>query len=567
MADYKMLINGELVDAKETFDVINPATGKAFAKAPHCDAADVDAAVAAAVAAYPSWRDTPIEERRACLQNAIGIIAQHKEALGELLCKEQGKPKGGETPERTFVGASLEMMMTLNVMGKALAISPEPLVHMETEGAKVEVCRRPLGAVAGIGPWNFPVLCMFQKVAPAVVLGNTFVGKPSPFTPLSTLAVVALIKDCFPKGVLNMITADDSKFRAGAHLTAHPDIRKVSFTGSVPTGKAIMKACSDDVKRMTLEMGGNDAAIVRGDVDVKKAAAGVFGGAFANTGQVCVAVKRAYVHSSIYDEFVKELVKNAEEAKFGDGMEATTMYGPLNNKMQFDKVCEFVEDAKKNGAKIETGGKPMDRDGYFYEPTIVSGVKEGFRIVDEEQFGPVLPVIPYDDDEDALARANGTKYGLGGSVWSSDIEVANKMAARMESGTVWVNEHLGDTDGAPFGGMKHSGLGRENGCADLAAWTEMQSLKTVKGGAPVPPSLPPLPEQLPLPSADYKMLINGELVDAKETFDVINPATGKAFAKAPHCDAADVDAAVAAAVAAYPSWRDTPIEERRACQP
>eukprot|EP01059_Diplonema_ambulator_P011767 TRINITY_DN217_c0_g1_i3.p2 TRINITY_DN217_c0_g1~~TRINITY_DN217_c0_g1_i3.p2 ORF type:complete len:293 (+),score=112.02 TRINITY_DN217_c0_g1_i3:56-934(+) len=267
MADYKMLINGELVDAKETFDVINPATGKAFAKAPHCDAADVDAAVAAAVAAYPSWRDTPIEERRACWEKALGVLAEHKNAITELLCKEQGKPKGGETPEREFVGASLEFNRSVGRIKKVIAINPEPLIHMEGPDAQVEVCWRPLGAVAGIMPWNFPILCMFQKVAPAVVLGNTFVGKPSPFTPLSTLAIVALIKDCFPKGVLNMITADDSKFRAGAHLTAHPDIRKVSFTGSVPTGKAIMKACSDDVKRMTLEMGGNDAAIVRGDVE------------------------------------------------------------------------------------------------------------------------------------------------------------------------------------------------------------------------------------------------------------------------------------------------------------
>eukprot|EP01064_Diplonema_japonicum_P017147 TRINITY_DN251_c0_g1_i9.p1 TRINITY_DN251_c0_g1~~TRINITY_DN251_c0_g1_i9.p1 ORF type:complete len:453 (+),score=171.40 TRINITY_DN251_c0_g1_i9:50-1408(+) len=443
MADYKMLINGELVDAKETFDVVNPATGKTFAKSPHCDASDVDAAVAAAKAAFPAWRDTPIEERRACFMKALGIIAAHKDALGELLCKEQGKPKGGEVPERLLVGASLEMLMTMGLIQKAVKIDAKPLLHADMPEAKVEVCRRPLGVVAGIGPWNFPLLCVMQKLAPAVVLGNTFVGKPSPFTPLSTLVMTALIKDCFPKGVINMIVSDDSKFRSGAQLTSHPDIRKVSFTGSVPTGQAIMKACSPDSKRVTLEMGGNDAAIVCKDVDVKKAAAGVFGGAFANTGQICVAVKRAYVHSSIYDEFVKELVANAEATKFGDGMEKGTTHGPLNNKMQFDKVSEFVEDARKSGAKIETGGKAMDRDGYFYEPTIISGVKEGVRIVDEEQFGPALPVIAYDDVEDALERTNNTKFGLGGSVWSSDIEAANKLAARVESGTVWVNEHLG----------------------------------------------------------------------------------------------------------------------------
>eukprot|EP01064_Diplonema_japonicum_P017144 TRINITY_DN251_c0_g1_i4.p1 TRINITY_DN251_c0_g1~~TRINITY_DN251_c0_g1_i4.p1 ORF type:complete len:445 (+),score=166.93 TRINITY_DN251_c0_g1_i4:50-1384(+) len=435
MADYKMLINGELVDAKETFDVVNPATGKTFAKSPHCDASDVDAAVAAAKAAFPAWRDTPIEERKACLKKAIDLIGANKDALAELLCKEQGKPKA--------TGAKGEVNATIAAMTRVLNVDAAPLVHMDRPEAKVEVCRKPLGVVAGIGPWNFPLLCLFQKLAPAVVLGNTFVGKPSPFTPLSTLVMTALIKDCFPKGVINMIVSDDSKFRSGAQLTSHPDIRKVSFTGSVPTGQAIMKACSPDSKRVTLEMGGNDAAIVCKDVDVKKAAAGVFGGAFANTGQICVAVKRAYVHSSIYDEFVKELVANAEATKFGDGMEKGTTHGPLNNKMQFDKVSEFVEDARKSGAKIETGGKAMDRDGYFYEPTIISGVKEGVRIVDEEQFGPALPVIAYDDVEDALERTNNTKFGLGGSVWSSDIEAANKLAARVESGTVWVNEHLG----------------------------------------------------------------------------------------------------------------------------
>eukprot|EP01060_Flectonema_neradi_P004486 TRINITY_DN128_c0_g1_i2.p1 TRINITY_DN128_c0_g1~~TRINITY_DN128_c0_g1_i2.p1 ORF type:complete len:483 (+),score=166.37 TRINITY_DN128_c0_g1_i2:63-1511(+) len=480
MTDYSMLIGGKLVQADETFDVVNPATGKAFAKAPHCTEQHCKDAVAAAKEAFPSWAATPIEERKAAVQKALEIVSSNMDKFTELLCKEQGKPKGGETPERQMVGASFEMLFTQGIIASALKLNPESVTNMDTPGSRVDIVRRPIGPVVGILPWNFPVAMLFQKAAPALVLGNTFVAKPSPFTPLTTLLCATLLKDVFPAGVFNIVTADDNKFRAGAFLTTHPDVRKVSFTGSVPTGKAIMKCCSEDVKRVTLEMGGNDAAIVREDCDVKKVAQGVFQGAFLNSGQVCVAVKRAYVHKKIYDEFVKEITEIAKNSKWGDGMDATTEYGPLNNKMQYDKVLGFIEDAKKEGGKFETGGKAMDRDGFFIEPTIVTGLSDGSRLVDEEQFGPVLPVIPYEDDEDALKRANSSQYGLGGSVWSADVKKANELAARLDAGTVWVNEHLGNTNLAPFGGFKQSGLGREGGFSDIGTWTEMQSLKTAK---------------------------------------------------------------------------------------
>eukprot|EP01061_Rhynchopus_euleeides_P016780 TRINITY_DN280_c0_g1_i10.p1 TRINITY_DN280_c0_g1~~TRINITY_DN280_c0_g1_i10.p1 ORF type:complete len:510 (+),score=252.07 TRINITY_DN280_c0_g1_i10:64-1530(+) len=479
--EYHMLIDGELVKGEAAFDVLNPATGKAFTQVPDCTEAHVDAAVAAAKKAFPAWAAKKIEDRKDCVAKMLAIIDEHKEKLSELICLEQGKPKGGETPERAAMGASGEMLMVLGLIQQKLATLELPEhVWRDEDDYRVSIVRRPLGVVAGIAPWNFPLLTLLQKMVAAVIFGNTFVAKPSPFTPVATLAMFELIKDCFPAGVVNVVVSDDARFRSGAHLTSHPDIAKVSFTGSVPTGKAIMKSCANDVKRVTLELGGNDAAIVCGDVDVAKAAVGVFRGAFANTGQVCIAIKRCFVHASIFDKFVEEMVKLAQAAKVGDGMNAETMYGPLNNAIQLRIVSDFVEDARKNGATVHCGGKKREGDGFFYEPTIITNVKEGVRIVDEEQFGPALPIIKFEDEEDALVRANSTNFGLGGSVWAKDIEKANGLAARMLAGTVWVNEHLGATGGAPFGGMKLSGLGRENGPADLGTWTEMMTLKTAK---------------------------------------------------------------------------------------
>jgi len=304
--------------------------------------------------------------------------------------------------------------------------------------------------------------------------------KPSPFTPLSTLLIGEILKDVFPPGVFNVVTGSDKfEFNVGAYLSKHPKISKVSFTGSIPTGRKIFANAANDIKRVTLELGGNDAAIILDDVDVDKIAPRVFGSAMANTGQICCAIKRAYVHEKVYDRFVERLAQCAREAKVGDGFEEGVQYGPLNNQMQFERVKELVEDAKKNGATIVEGGSPLNRPGFYYAPTIITNVKEGVRIVDEEQFGPVLPVIIFQDIEEVLGRANGTDYGLGGSVWSSDIHKANDLASRLVAGTVWVNDHVTLT-GGPFGGFKRSGLGRELGKEDITAFTEPQTLRFAK---------------------------------------------------------------------------------------
>lgn len=480
---YKHLIGGSLVAGASTFDVVNPATGKVMAQAPHASKDQTDAAVAAAKKAFPEWAVLDIEKRRECLEKAVKILTENLDKIAKLLVEEQGKP---------LEHAKGETMGAIGLIKDAIKETIPVDVYKDTDEFRVEVRRKPVGVVACICPWNFPLYCSICKWAPATVFGNTCVVKPSPFTPLTTMLIGDLIKDCFPAGVLNFVSGDDkAAFNVGSHLSSHNTVDKVTFTGSVPTGKKIMTSCAEDVKRITLEMGGNDACIIRGDMDPAEAAKGVFGGAFSNTGQICCAIKRAYVHESIYDKFKQEIVKCAKESVkvHGNGMTTGVQFGPINNKMQFDKVCKFVEDAKEDGGEILCGGRPLKATevqggnsgeaGFFYAPTIVSGLKDTDRLVKDEQFGPVLPILPYKDDDEAIKRANDSPYGLGGSVWSKDIAKANKMASKILSGTVWVNKHLAIT-GGPFGGFKQSGLGREFGKCNLEAFTECQTLMLAK---------------------------------------------------------------------------------------
>jgi acyl-CoA reductase-like NAD-dependent aldehyde dehydrogenase len=469
MAPYSLLVDGELLSSDSSFPVLNPSTLAEVGQCPNASQEQVDRACNGASAAKPAWAALGLEKRKEYLLKAATVLEENVEELGNLLVQEQGKPLhvAGKTGEVSWAIGHLR-----NV---ASEISLEP----EVVNATTKVYRRPCGVVCGITPWNFPVFCSINKWAPALALGNTFVHKPSPFTPLTGLKIGMLLKDVFPKGVFNVVSGDDKlAFNVGAHLSNHSKVNMVSFTGSVPTGKQIAAACSRDMRRFILEAGGNDAAIVLPDSDPKVVAPGIFAGAFNNSGQICCAVKRAYVHESIHDQVVEELVHCAKKAKFGDGFKEGVEYGPLNNKMQFDKVMGLITDTKSlPEAKIHCGGNQMpDSPGYFIEPTIVSGVKEGARIVDEEQFGPVLPVIKYSDEADALRRANASDYGLGGSVWSSDVSKATDLASQLEAGTVWVNTHT-DLTGGPFGGFKQSGMGREMGMqADLDSYSEKQAV-------------------------------------------------------------------------------------------
>jgi acyl-CoA reductase-like NAD-dependent aldehyde dehydrogenase len=324
--------------------------------------------------------------------------------------------------------------------------------------------------VGAIVPWNFPMILMAFKVPAALLAGNTVVLKPAATTPLTALKLAELVKDILPPGVLNVITdAND----LGGELTKHPDVRKISFTGSTETGKKVMAGAADALKRITLELGGNDASIVLGDVDPKEVAPKIFGGAFSNAGQICIAIKRVYAHESIYDALCDELAKLAEAAVVGDGLEQGVTMGPLQNKAQFEKVLGFIEAGRKDG-KIIAGGERIGDKGYFIRPTIVRDIEDGSRLVDEEQFGPVLPVIKIKGAEDALARANSSQYGLGGSVWTSDLDKAVGIAEQMDTGTIWVNKHADLGPNIPFAGAKQSGLGVELGEEGLEEFTQVQ---------------------------------------------------------------------------------------------
>jgi acyl-CoA reductase-like NAD-dependent aldehyde dehydrogenase len=462
-----MTIDGKAVAGKGEFGVINPSTGQVFANAPECSRDQLDTAMEAAARAFKGWSRDEAKRRQVLLDCAKAIQAKMGE-LAPVLTKEQGKPLKNAGEE--LFAAAIWFQYTAS-----LQIPVE--VIQDNDAARIEVRRRPYGVVGAITPWNFPVLLAVWKIAPALLAGNTIVLKPSPYTPLSTLALGEVLRDVVPAGVVNVVSGGND---LGAWISSHPTPRKISFTGSVATGKKVAIAGAPDLKRMTLELGGNDAAIVLRDADPAKIAEKLFWGAFQNNGQVCSAVKRVYVHEDLYGDLSSRLAEIAKNVKVGDGLDPASQLGPINNKMQFDRVSELVEDARKHGAKFLAGGKPVGGAGHFFEPTIVGDVSDGVRIVDEEQFGPALPVIRYRDVEDAIERANATHFGLGGSVWGSDVAKASEVASRLESGTSWVNTHLALQPNTPFGGAKWSGIGVENGPWGLLGFTEIQTFHVSK---------------------------------------------------------------------------------------
>jgi acyl-CoA reductase-like NAD-dependent aldehyde dehydrogenase len=470
MDKLRFLIGGELVDGDQKMTVINPATEEPVTtEAPRASVAQMNAAVAAAKAAFPAWAARPMAERRALLHKVADIIDAHAEEIGRLLTLEQGKPLMFATGEVRNMANDIRQMSNLELPVKVLEDSP---------ARRVEQHRRPLGVVAAIIPWNFPVALLGTKLPTCLVAGNTMIVKPAATTPLATLRIGELIKDVLPAGVINVV-ADANDL--GDVLTRHPDVRKISFTGSTATGKRVMACASETLKRVTLELGGNDAGIVLDDIDVKAAAQGIFMGAFFNSGQVCIALKRLYVHEKVYDALVAELAQIAKTAAVGNGLEPGVMFGPLQNKMQFEKVKGFLEAGRRDG-RLVAGGEVSEK-GYFIRPAIIADIAEGSQLVDEEQFGPVLPVIKYRDLEDAIARANASPYGLGGSVWSSNMERAVAVANRLECGTAWINKHIELAAHIPFGGAKASGMGVEMGDEGLAEFTQLQIVNAAKPAA------------------------------------------------------------------------------------
>ncbi|MDE2562122.1 MAG: aldehyde dehydrogenase family protein [Sphingomonadales bacterium] len=467
MSDYKLLIGGKLVDGDAAMDVINPANEEVLATCPRGSEAQLDAAVDAAKDAFRSWRKVPMAERRAMIVKLADAIDARVDEFARLLTQEQGKPLAESTAEIAYTAAFLRYLASLDLESKLIE---------DNESRRVEMRRKPLGVVGCIIPWNFPVLIVAFKAPVALLAGNTIVIKPSPTTPLTTLRIGELCAEIFPAGVVNIVTDMND---LGARLTSHPDVAKISFTGSTETGKKVMASAASSIKRITLELGGNDAAIVLADADPKAVAPGIFGGATMNAGQVCLAIKRVYAHETIYDELCDELAKLADAAIVDDGLKQGAQIGPLQNRMQYEKVKGFLEDARANGTII-AGGTVEDRPGYFIRPTIVRDVTDGMKIVDEEQFGPILPVIKYSDAEDALVRANASPYGLGGSVWSPDRDKAYELACEMDSGTVWINKHLDFGPNIPFGGAKQSGIGVEFAEEGLYEFTQVQVINEAR---------------------------------------------------------------------------------------
>ncbi|WP_421851831.1 aldehyde dehydrogenase family protein [Novosphingobium sp.] len=469
-AEFSMTIDGKAVTSAKTIPVINPATGEPFALAPEASADQLESAVEAATRAFPGWRDTPMAERKAALITASDIIAAHVPELTALFTREQGRPTEGARAEVS--GAAMWL--------KATTLLDIPVdVTEDSETRRIEVHHVPLGVVCGIVPWNFPVLLAIWKIAPALMAGNTLVLKPSPFTPLTTLRIGELIRDCFPAGVLNIISGGDE---LGPMMTAHKGFAKITFTGSTATGRRVMETAAKDLKRITLELGGNDAAIIMPDVDVDAIASELFQGAFHNTGQVCVVTKRMFIHEDIYDQLRDRLHQLAKETAVGDGAQQGSTYGPIQNAIQFARVQDLLAEARASGLTMLEGA-PVPKRGYFIPLTIVDNPPDNSRVVVEEAFGPVLPLLKFADVDEVVRRANDTEYGLSGAVWSKDIEQATAIAHRLDTGTVWINQNLQSTPFTPLAGAKQSGFGQENGLPGLLEFTRPKSIYIPKSGA------------------------------------------------------------------------------------
>jgi acyl-CoA reductase-like NAD-dependent aldehyde dehydrogenase len=457
--DYGLLIDGTLVEGASTLDVINPATGRLLSTAPRADADQAERAIAAAKRAFPAWSKLAFAERRVYLEKLAAAFDARSEEFARLLTQEQGKP---------LDQARYEVMGTIAALSYFAGQALSPRTLRETADERIIEQRYPLGIVAAITPWNFPLLLLMLKMAPALITGNAVIAKPAPTTPLTTLLLGAVAADILPPGVFQVLVDQND---LGALLSQHPDIAHVSFTGSTPTGKKVLGSAADTLKRFTLELGGNDAAIILDDADLAKVAPSIFQGATMNAGQICLAVKRVYAPRSMVDALCDALGKLANEAAVGDGLQQGTTIGPIQNKAQFEKLLGFIEEARAEGT-IVAGGEPIAGEGYFIAPTIVRDLPDDARLVREEQFGPVLPILAYDDLDDAIARANDSDFGLGGTVWTSNVERGIDVASRIESGTVWVNRHLDLPFDIPFGGAKQSGIGRQQGIEGMEDFTQ-----------------------------------------------------------------------------------------------
>jgi acyl-CoA reductase-like NAD-dependent aldehyde dehydrogenase len=469
MSKYSLFIDGKAVVTEKSFDVLNPADESIVAACPEASPAQVDAAVAAARRAQPAWAALPDAERVAKLHAIADLIKAHGKELSELITREQGKTQSGLGANMEVGGAEAWTRITagLNL----------PVETIPDAQSNIQVLHKPVGVVASITPWNWPLMIAVWHIMPALRAGCTVINKPASFTPLATLRLIELMNQVLPPGVMNSLAGGGG---IGAQLAAHPDVNKVVFTGSIPTGQKIMSGAVATLKRLTLELGGNDAGVVLPGTKIDPLLEKLFWGCFINAGQTCSCLKRMYVHADQYEEVVSKFAAFVKSIPMGDGFDPKNLIGPVSNKAQLNLVSDLVDEARAHGARIVTGGVRAKGPGYFYPLTVIADVTDDMRIVKEEQFGPVIPIIKYHSIEEAMQRANSLDVGLGGSVWGNDPEEAARYAQQLECGTAWVNQHAVLHPLAPMGGVKMSGIGIEFNVDGLREYTTVQVLSVAR---------------------------------------------------------------------------------------
>lgn len=463
------LVNGEWLSAAETFDVLNPATGEVLAKVAKSGKAEAEAAIAAASTAFPAWRDKTAKERSEILYRWYSLIMENQRYLAELMTAEQGKPVKEAEGEVVYAASFIQWFAEQAKRANGEIIPPAK------PHSRILATREPVGVVAAITPWNFPLAMLTRKLGPALAAGCTALIKPANNTPLSAFALLALAHQAgVPKGVVNAV-AGDTRAISDA-IMASSKVRKITFTGSTEVGKTLMRNAADTLKKISLELGGNAPYIVFDDADIPAAVAGAIANKFRNAGQVCVSVNRFYIQSGVYDEFINRLAEAVEKLKVGNGMDEGVVVGPLINQDGLDKVREHVRDALAKGGRVVTGGKPHALGGTFFQPTVIADANEKMALAHEETFGPLAACFRFESEEEAIARANDTPFGLAAYFYTRNLQRIFRVSAALESGMVGINECAVSTELGPFGGVKESGLGREGSVLGLEEYLEVKTL-------------------------------------------------------------------------------------------
>ncbi|MDR6460415.1 acyl-CoA reductase-like NAD-dependent aldehyde dehydrogenase [Chryseobacterium vietnamense] len=440
---------------------LNPSTLEVIGEVTNTSREEIDTKIEKAKKAQKLWAARPDAERKEILLKVAEALQQNSKHLAEWITREQGKPLNGP-------GANFEMQGCVGWTQVPASLDlPEEIVF-EDETRKDVVYRNPIGVVAAIAPWNWPLMIAIWQIIPSLRMGNAVIIKPSEYTTYCSLEMIKVINSVLPEDILQVVTG---RGEVGGYLTSHPEIGKIMFTGSIATGKKVIEASAKNMARLTLECGGNDAGIILPGLDIAKHIEGIFWGAFLNMGQTCACLKRLYVHENDYEKVVKTLADYSSHIPMGNGADEGIVLGPIQNKMQYDKIQDLIRDSENIGADFIFKGQKPDLEGYFIPVTLIGNVDNGDRIVDEEQFGPVLPIITYKTVDEAISKANDSENGLGASVWSDNLDEAQRVAAQLEAGTVWINQHGAIHPFVPFGGAKQSGYGVEFGIEGLKAVT------------------------------------------------------------------------------------------------